>query len=216
MGRAAPRDNGVDRVRSSVVKLSMRALWLKDRPTYEHSIGVARYAAATGRALGLDRATVKRLWLASLLHDVGKLYLPDRLLQTSGVLDTAEFDQVREHAVVGFELMRVVPELAPYLEAIRHHHERWDGTGYPDGLARAAIPLEGRVIAVADAFDVMVRGRAYRAPRSPLEAGAELKKQAGTQFDPAVVEALLAAWKAGKLVNAPTASNGPLSPTDRE
>jgi polar amino acid transport system substrate-binding protein len=199
LGRLFGSGEQAPQVESSLVKLSMRALWLKDRATYEHSIQVARHASALGKELKCSRAQLEHLWTASLLHDIGKLYVSDRLLQTSGILDTGDMHEVREHAMVGYELLSVVPEMANYLDAVRHHHERWDGRGYPDGLLSEDIPEDARIICVADSFDVMSRGRAYRPARPVQDVVREILDQAGRQFDPKIAAALNVAWRAGRL-----------------
>jgi HD-GYP domain-containing protein (c-di-GMP phosphodiesterase class II) len=147
-------------------------------------------AEAIGRALGLEETMVSRLRLAGLLHDLGKLAVPDRILQKPGRLDASEFAALREHAERGFELLHPL-DVAPLDEWILHHHEHWDGTGYPHGLRGEEIPLGARIILVADAFDAITSDRCYRPAASVDHALDELRRCAGTQFDPTVVDALV-------------------------
>src|SRR5205814_2771206 len=129
--------------------------------------------------------------LGGWLHDVGKIAVPDQILTKRDSLSDEEWELVQRHPVVGAELLRNFPELASACPGVRHHHERWDGRGYPDGLAGEEIPLEARIVAVCDAFRVMVEPRPYRPVLDREAARAELERCSGTQFDPSVVTALL-------------------------
>jgi diguanylate cyclase (GGDEF)-like protein len=160
----------------------------KDASTANHSEIVATLAAAIGEQLDLDEDTIQQLRLAGLLHDLGKIGIPDRILQAPRTLTRDEFAVVRRHPEIGYSLLDGV-DLAPVDEWILHHHERWDGFGYPNGLVGGEIPLGARIIHAADAFEAMTAGRPYRAARAPARALAELKSGAETQFDPDVVEA---------------------------
>jgi HD-GYP domain-containing protein (c-di-GMP phosphodiesterase class II) len=126
---------------------------------------------------------------AAELHDVGKMAIPDQILHKPGPLSPEEWAFVRRHPLVGERILSVAPALLPVAKIVRATHERWDGSGYPDGIAREEIPLGARIVAVCDAFEAMVAPRAYRAARSVAEALEELRACAGSQFDPAVVEA---------------------------
>ena len=152
----------------------------------------ATLATRVAEHLGASAATVLRSRLAALLRDIGKVAIPDAVLAKPGPLDEAESALVRRHPIVGEELVRRIDQLADVAFVIRHHHERWDGHGYPDGLAATAIPLEARIVGAVDAWLAMRSDRAYRAKRSTASALAELRRCAGTQFDPAVVDALCA------------------------
>jgi HD-GYP domain-containing protein (c-di-GMP phosphodiesterase class II) len=132
----------------------------------------------------------------ALLHDIGKIGMPDEILRKPGRLDAHELAIMREHPVIGERILRHVPGLETVARAVRHEHERWDGTGYPDGLAGEAIPLSSRITLVCDAYHAMTSARPYRAALDHEEAAEELRRGAGTQFDPAIVTALLAALAA--------------------
>jgi HD-GYP domain-containing protein (c-di-GMP phosphodiesterase class II) len=152
---------------------------------------VSRYAEATARTLGLPEATVERVALAGLLHDVGKVGVSDAVLQKPGPLDEREWAEMRQHPELGARLLAGA-HLEDLAEWVFAHHERFDGTGYPLGLRGEEIPLEARILAVADAYEAMRGERVYSSAMSHAEAAAELRRAAGGQFDARVVEALLA------------------------
>jgi putative nucleotidyltransferase with HDIG domain len=154
-----------------------------------HSRNVSRLVEALGRRLGVDGIELERLRFAGLLHDVGKIAIPDRVLNKPGPLTHTEQDLVRKHAEIGFELLAGL-DLAPIDVWILHHHEHWDGGGYPARLAGPEIPFGSRIILVADAFDAMTTHRAYRRAVSTESAISELRAESGRQFDPLVVAAL--------------------------
>ena len=161
----------------------------KDRYTRRHSEDVLRHALQTGRALGLDEATLRTLQAAALLHDVGKIGVPDRILRKPGKLTDEEFEAIRHHPMMGAVIVGAVAGLEDTLDAVRHHHERWDGRGYPFGLVGAETPLLARIMAVADAFSAMTMDRPYRKGKRPEEARAILAAGAGSQWDPVCVAA---------------------------
>jgi HD-GYP domain-containing protein (c-di-GMP phosphodiesterase class II) len=132
--------------------------------------------------------------LAGILHDIGKIHIREEILRKVSPLNEDEWIEIRQHPIVGAELIKNVPYLVPAVPVIRHHHERWDGTGYPDGLARAAIPIEARIVAVADALDAMTTTRVYRRARSKQSAFKEIVQLSGVWYDPDVVSAFRAAW----------------------
>ncbi|MDX6569023.1 MAG: hypothetical protein QOH15_1601, partial [Gaiellales bacterium] len=158
----------------------------------DHAGDVAALATSTAECLGLPADVVLRCRLGGWLHDVGKVAIPPRILEKPGPLDRAEWDVMRTHPVIGEEIVRGVAALREAAAAVRHHHERYGGDGYPDGLAGSAIPIEARIVAAADAFSAMTVDRAYSKARSPAGAAIELRRSAGAHLDPAVVEALLA------------------------
>ena len=173
----------------------------RDVETDRHQRRVAWGAVCVGERLGLDMEATDQLYVAGLLHDVGKIVVPTSVLDKRGPLTGGETAMVRRHAAVGGRIVGVVPELAEAALAIRHHHERWDGdpdadhSGYPDGLAGEEIPFAARVLAVVDSFDAMRRDRPYRSALSVPEALAELERCAGRQYDPSVVRAFLDTWQ---------------------
>jgi putative nucleotidyltransferase with HDIG domain len=167
------------------------ALLERDRYTGEHSEAVIEMSAAVARNLGLNSVEVERIKSAALLHDIGKVAIPDEILHKPGPLDADEWKLMKEHPVIGERILRVLPGLGTVARIVRHEHERWDGTGYPDGLAGAEIPLGSRIIIAADTYHAITSDRPYRAARSHSEAIEELTRCAGTQFDPAVTAALI-------------------------
>jgi len=159
----------------------------KDRYTYGHSEKVAHYAAVLARAAGLSPEEVKKIKVAAFLHDLGKVDIPEEILNKPGLLSAAERELCRDHPVTGAHIVRQIKSLEEIAPLIRHHHERYDGRGYPDGLAGGAIPLGARIIALADSFDAMTTNRPYRRARTRQEAIQETRKEAGRQFDPYLV-----------------------------
>jgi HD-GYP domain-containing protein (c-di-GMP phosphodiesterase class II) len=171
----------------------------------EHAARVAANAEAVAIRLGWDDDRLEALRLGAALHDVGKVNVRHEVLAKPGELDDGELAEIQAHPIEGVWLLAGVPSLTPALPYVLFHHERWDGHGYPTRRAGESIPLEGRILAVADAFDAMTSGRPYRPPLTPAEAAAEIRRCAGTQFDPDVATAFLAALEAGDLVWAQTA-----------
>ncbi|UCF21021.1 MAG: response regulator [Gemmatimonadota bacterium] len=173
------------------------AIEARDRYTGGHLDRVSRYALATGVELDLDTERMRVLWLGSLFHDVGKLAIPDAILNKPGPLTDDEYAEMKRHPELGVKIVERISFLVPAAMAILHHQERWDGRGYPSGLRGDDICIEGRILAVADAFDAMLTDRPYRRARSELQAVAELQRCAGSQFDPRVVDAFLKAHGRG-------------------
>lgn len=163
----------------------------RDPTTFRHSERVAVNASALARLLGLTDAEIENIEQAASVHDLGKIGVPDRVLLKPGPLTVAEQASMRQHTELGSEILTRFHLFAPGAEIVRHHHERWDGGGYPDGLAGEAIPLGARVVAVADAYDAMTSDRPYRAALSPAEALRRLAAGSGTQWEPRMVEAFL-------------------------
>jgi diguanylate cyclase (GGDEF)-like protein len=155
----------------------------------DHLTGVARLAARTAQHLGLPDHEVGRIRLGAELHDVGKTAIPEAILNKPGALDDDEWSFMRRHTLIGERIVRAAPSLAHVAELVRYSHERFDGGGYPDGLSGDEIPLGASIVAVCDAFDAMVSERPYRTSMSLEDALAEVRRCAGSQFDPAVVEA---------------------------
>jgi putative nucleotidyltransferase with HDIG domain len=164
-----------------------------------HASRVEVLAHGLARRLGLDRQVLLRLRLGALLHDIGKLAVPEAVLVKPGELNDVERAQMRRHPGAGAWMLRAIGVAREALPGVLFHHERWDGRGYPAGLAGASIPLEARILAVVDAFDAMTSIRPYRGARPVADALVELQRCAGSQFDPAIVDVFLAVSLAGDL-----------------
>jgi diguanylate cyclase (GGDEF)-like protein len=171
----------------STVQLLAEAIEAKDPFLRGHSDEVSEYVSAVADEMGIEREHREQLVFGSLLHDVGKIGISERILLKPAKLTDEEFGVVKLHPRIGYRLIDQVEALRPIAPAILHHHERWDGGGYPDGLAGDDIPLEARIVAVADSFSAMTAERPYRKRMSLDQACAELERCAGTQFDPDVV-----------------------------
>jgi HD-GYP domain-containing protein (c-di-GMP phosphodiesterase class II) len=157
---------------------------------HQHVNGVGLLVMDVAREFALDSDQLDEILRAAELHDIGKLAIPDEILDKPGPLNDSEWHFMRQHPVVGERILNADPALRPVARLVRASHERWDGTGYPDGLAGAAIPLGARIIAACDAYEAMTSERCYQAARSSDDAIAELQRNSGTQFDPAVIDAL--------------------------
>lgn len=178
----------------STVQALAAAIDAKEPYTAEHSRRVTTIAKALAEAMNLPESERGMLELAAQVHDVGKIGTPDYILNKPGRLTAEEWDAIRFHPVQGAEIVGRVEQLAPVAEVVRHHHEWMNGSGYPGGLSGEAIPLLSRVIAVADAYEVMTSDRVYRARVTHEEALRGIQDCSGTQFDPQVVAALLTLW----------------------
>jgi diguanylate cyclase (GGDEF)-like protein len=176
---------------ADVIEALSTALAERDRYTGEHSACVVDLTRDVARDLGLAEAEVERIAAAALVHDVGKVGIPDRILHKPEPLDDADWEVMREHPAIGERILRTVPGMGAVARIVRHEHERFDGGGYPDGLAGEQIPIGSRVILACDAYHAMTSDRPYRRAMGHADALAELTRSAGTQFDPHVVSALL-------------------------
>jgi putative nucleotidyltransferase with HDIG domain len=175
------------------------AIEAKDPYTRGHSTRVSALAEVVARRLGWGGSRLTALRLGGLLHDVGKLNVKASVLTKPGPLDERERDEVRRHPLAGARLIRPFDTLRPALPYVLFHHERWDGAGYPSGRSREQIPPGARILALVDAFDAMTSTRPYRPALPLVRALAEVRECAGSQFDPAVVRAFLAAWAEGEV-----------------
>jgi response regulator RpfG family c-di-GMP phosphodiesterase len=173
------------------------AIETRDDYTGGHVERVARYATATGRELGLGRDELRSLWVGALLHDVGKIGVPDQVLKKPAPLTVKEYEEMKRHPEIGAGIMERSSFLRPGLPAVLHHQERFDGSGYPYGLRGDAISLQGRIVAVVDTYDAIVSSRPYRNGGTYEHAMEEIRKNAGSQFDPRVVEAFFRAADKG-------------------
>jgi putative nucleotidyltransferase with HDIG domain len=164
----------------------------KYRLTYGHVQRVQHNAVMLAREVGIaDEALLKAIEAAALLHDLGKLAIPDHLLNKPGPLTGPEFEQVKQHVVIGAEILSAARFPYPLVPIVRHHHENWDGTGYPDGLLGPEIPIGARVLSVTDCYDALTSDRPYRRALSPSRAVAMICERRGTMYDPAIVDAFL-------------------------
>jgi diguanylate cyclase (GGDEF)-like protein len=175
----------------AAVQALAAAIEERDNYTPEHSQQVVHLSRGVAMMLGLPAEDVEKIGNAALLHDVGKLATPPEILSKNGPLDAEEWAVVSQHPIVGERILTRTKELAALAPIVRHEHEHWDGTGYPDGLERQRIPVGSRVILACDAYAAMITSRPYRPALSPDEAVAELRAGAGKKFDPEVVDALL-------------------------
>jgi putative nucleotidyltransferase with HDIG domain len=169
----------------------LRTLDLRDRMTARHSAAVARYARETAAAAGFDERDQELVHTAALLHDIGKVELTDHILGGSTALTDSEWDMIKRHPERGADLIGRVAGYHDVAAIVRAHHERIDGLGYPHGLTADEIPALARIVAIADAYDVMTARDSYRSPLGPVEAADELKREAGAQFDAELVDAFL-------------------------
>src|ERR687896_485671 len=177
------------------IQMLARALEAKDAYTRGHSIRVSQYAVATAARLGFDGPGLDGIRLGGELHDIGKIGTREAVLHKAGTLTDEEFRQITEHPLLGERMLSPLAHESPdVLRIVRSHHERLDGRGFPDGLRGEKIPIEARIVAVADAFDAMTTRRPYRESRSPADALVELRRVAGSQLDPDAVEAFITSF----------------------
>jgi HD-GYP domain-containing protein (c-di-GMP phosphodiesterase class II) len=189
--RAAEAERDLALTLEASVQSLAALLDLRDGYTGQHSSTVVRLCEEVGRRVGVAGAEIEHLRIAAHLHDLGKIGVPDQILHKPGSLDEAEWSIMREHPVWGARALETIPGFRAASRAVRHHHERWDGTGYPDGLAGEAIPLGARVIAVCDAYEAMTATRPYRPALAEPLARERILAGAGSQFDPAATWGLL-------------------------
>jgi len=175
------------------------AIEVRDHYTRGHVERVTAYTLVLAKELGWKGKSLENLRFGAILHDIGKIHIRERILLKTGPLNDGEWVEMKKHPVVGAEMIRSIPYLSPATPAVRHHHEYWDGSGYPDGLKGEEIPMGARIITVADALDAMTTTRPYRAARSLEEAYEEILRCSGTYYDPKVVEAFCRAWEAGEV-----------------
>jgi ribonuclease P protein subunit RPR2 len=173
----------------ATVRALANAVEARDAYTGKHAERVAAYGLELAPVCGLEVADSPQIEFGFLLHDVGKVGVPDAILFKTSALSEEEYALVRRHPTIGTEILRDVDFLGEGKLVVRHHHERWDGTGYPDGLLGDAIPLAARVFAVADALDALTTDRPYRLASSFADAREVIRSNAGSQFDPDVVAA---------------------------
>ncbi len=181
----------VTALRSSVICAFNQLLDLKDLNTGVHSTRLAEWGMRVGQELGLEESELQNLEVAALLHDIGKVGIPDAILKKPARLDADEYALMKKHPEYGWAVLRMLPGFERAALDILHHHENFDGTGYPAGLRELEIPVVSRIVSVIDAFDAMVSSRPYRVGLPHQEAVRRLIESSGTQFDPAVVQCFI-------------------------
>lgn len=175
------------------------AIEVRDLYTRNHVERVMDYSIEIALQMGWQGKQIEQLRFGAILHDIGKIHIPEMILAKVGPLNDEEWEQIKQHPITGAEMIKDIPYLLPAIPVVRHHHERWDGGGYPDRLSGDGIPLPARIIAVADGFDAMTTNRPYRSARSAEEAFDEILSCADAQYDPEVVEAFQRAWLIGRV-----------------
>ena len=178
-------------LRSSVICAFNQLLDLKDLNTGVHSTRLAEWGMRVGQELALEESKLQDLEVAALLHDIGKVGIPDSILRKPAKLDEAEYALMKKHPEYGWAVLRMLPGFERAALDVLHHHEMFDGKGYPAGLRETEIPIVSRIVSVIDAFDAMVSSRPYRAGLPYEEAVRRLREASGTQFDPVVLECFL-------------------------
>ena len=196
-GLAAPLRPG------AIVRSLAAAVDIRDGYTHEHSRLVSELSAAVAQRIGLDASGGSRIKVGAMLHDVGKIGVPDAILAKGGGLSPEEWTSIQKHPLLGKQIMEQAPELTDVVPLVLHHQERWDGKGYPQRLHGDQIPLGARIIAAADAYHAIRSDRPYRSGRTHREATRELRRCAGGQFDPQVVEVLLQKYSRPTRISAP-------------
>ncbi len=164
---------------------------IRDPYTFEHSYRVAGLAEILAEAMKIPKPEINLIHYSAHLHDIGKIGISDEVLNKSGKLTNEEIAQIQSHSAIGSMILNKNPEFKGIAKVVRHHHERWDGSGYPDGLSREDIPIESRIIGLVDAFDAMTSDRPYRKRKSHEWAMKEIKDHSGSQFCPKCVESFL-------------------------
>lgn len=196
----------LNRLFLSTITAFAKAIEAKDPYTRGHSERVRDISVAIARELGLEKQNLKDLEITALLHDIGKIGISETVLRKPGKLDDNEFAEIKKHPGIGAEILGSIRQLETAIPGIKHHQERFDGKGYPDGLKGDKIPLFGRIIAVADTFDAMTSDRPYRNRLSDETAIAELEKYSGIQFAPDCVKAFIKAYSKGQIQSQKTVS----------
>ena len=189
--RVKQAEEQITALRSSVICAFNQLLDLKDLNTGVHSTRLAEWGMRVGQELGLEQAQLQNLEVAGLLHDIGKVGIPDSILRKPAKLDNDEYELMKKHPEYGWAVLRMLPGFERAALDVLHHHERFDGKGYPAGLKETEIPIVSRIVSVIDAFDAMVSSRPYRKGLPYEEAVRRLIEASGTQFDPAVVQCFL-------------------------
>ena len=199
LGRAIAKEER-DLLFLDTIRAVIAAIEAKDSYTAGHSARVGEYSAMLSESFGHSQYFTDRLRYAANLHDVGKIGIPENILNKPGQLTNAEFKIIQNHPEIGARILENIRNIDDVIAGVRHHHEKMDGTGYPDGLEGEAIPQMSRMIAVADAFDAMTSDRSYRKALSVAEAISRFERGSGTQFDPTYVGKMIALLEAETIV----------------
>lgn len=181
----------LDNINLSIIRSFAEAIGARDSYTKEHSEGVAELMLELAQYMRMGQHNVGRVYLAGLVHDIGKIGIPEHILNKPGRLTAEEFAIIQQHPAIGASILANINGFEDIARAVRHHHERFDGSGYPGGLSGLEIPLVSRMLAVCDTFDAMTSARCYRQSFSPGEAFAEIGRCSGSQFDPAISKAFI-------------------------
>jgi putative nucleotidyltransferase with HDIG domain len=198
----------------SAIYALVSAVEAKDPYTYGHSKRVNGYAVALAEAIGLSPEEVSRVSTAALLHDIGKIGVSDKVLNKKAKLTKEDWEAIKSHPRLGATIVGNVPNLVPCVSSILHHHERWDGAGYPDELKGEQIPIEARILAIADSFEAMSAARPYRPALCGEKVLKELRRGAGTQFDPELAETFIGIIEAGLSEKVKAGGNSSGQPTN--
>ncbi len=174
--------------RSKTIEIIMSTLFEKSSRESQHSNRVSAICKAIASKMNLDKDDVNKIRIAGLVHDIGKIGIDETILNKAGLLNSDEREQINKHPEIGWRILSSANEFSELAQFILDHHEKWDGSGYPNGLKGKSIPLEARIISVADAYDAMTSARSYKAGVTREEAVNELKRCAGTHFDPDIVK----------------------------
>lgn len=178
-----------------IIECLISALEARDKYTSGHSKRVADMAYDLAKLFGIKDNALEEIHMAAHVHDIGKIGIPDSILNKPGKLTEEEWLQIKRHPEIGHTILNSSHQLSIISEMVLHHHERWDGTGYPRGLKSSAIPLGSRIIAICDAIDAMTTTRSYTSPLSWEQCKAELERNKGTQFDPSLIDLLICNWQ---------------------
>jgi diguanylate cyclase (GGDEF)-like protein/putative nucleotidyltransferase with HDIG domain len=195
---SASQDQGVRSLPAAVIDTVTSlafAIDAKDHYTQGHSKKVAAYAVLVAEALGLDEGKIEEIRLGGVLHDIGKVGIPESILNKGGPLNPDEWETMKSHVHFGAKILQPLRAIASIQQMVKHHHEFFDGSGYPDGISGSQIPVGARIIAIADAYDTITSDGTYKKARTPQEAFAELERCVGAQFDPELVEVFIKALR---------------------
>lgn len=192
------RQNEYRKIIGEALLTFANAIDAKDKYTNGHSLRVATYSLEIAKRLGLSDEEQERIYNIALLHDIGKIGIPDKILNKPGKLTPEEIEIIKRHPMIGGEILKDFTSIPGIGEGAKYHHERYDGTGYNEGLKGENIPYYARIICVADSYDTMAGGRHYRGSRSSEEVKEELKRCSGSQFDPEIVKVMIQLIDEGK------------------